>query len=350
MPNRPIILTLTMMRAEGMSLLHEAGEVRMASALDPTTLQREIKDADALVIRTAGEIDAPLMDAAPQLRVIGRHGVGYDQVDVPAATARGIQVVYTPGANTEAVAEHTIAFMIGLSKHFTQQAKKLAEGRYKDRTKHVGRDLRGRTLGIIGFGRIGRRLGEIARVAFGMNVLYNDIVAPPAEAETRAGARRVDLEELLRTAEYVSLHVPLDASTRRMINRETLALLRSEAILINTCRGPVVDELAVKEALDAGRLWGYAADVFDVEPPPADHPLIGRDDVMLTPHSAAQTIESLQNMAVGVATDVIGVLHGQAPINPVNDPEEVAAVRQRLGKPPLDPSPWTPNGLPPAGD
>jgi D-3-phosphoglycerate dehydrogenase len=350
MSSRPIILSLTTMRVEGMRLLHEAGEVRMASALDPATLQREIHEADALVIRTAGDINAPLMDAAPNLRVIGRHGVGYDQVDVPAATARGIQVVYTPGANTEAVAEHALAFMIGLSKHFPQQARKLAEGRYHERTKHVGRDLQGRTLGIIGFGRIGSRLGEIARVAFSMNVLYNDIVAPPAEAETRAGARRVDLDELLDTAEYVSLHVPLDASTRRMINRDTLALMRPEAILINTCRGPVVDESAVRDALDAGRLWGYAADVFELEPPPADHPLIGRDDVMLTPHSAAQTIESLQNMAVGVATDVVGVLHGQAPINPVNDPSEVAASRERLGKPPLDPSPWPPSGLPPVGD
>lgn len=342
MSERPVILSLTTMREEGMGLLREAGELRMASALTPEVLQREIRDADALVIRTAGTIDAALMDCAPRLRVVGRHGVGYDQVDIPAATERGIQVVYTPGANTEAVAEHTIAYMIGLSKHFTPQMRALTEGRYNDRTKLCGRDLTGRTLGIIGFGKIGRRVGELARVAFGMRVLYNDVVPAPPEDEARAGARRVGLEELLGESEYVTLHVPLDGSTRRLIDRAALARMRPDAILINTCRGPVVDEAAVAEALDAGRLFGYGADVYDVEPPPPDHPLIGRaDNVLLTPHSAAQTVESLINMARGVAEDVLGVLRGEPPRNPVNDPAAVAASRRRLGKPPLD-RPWSP--------
>ena len=329
---RPIILSLTNMAESGLAKLREAGELRMASSLEPAVLYREIADADALVIRTAGTIDAALMDAAARLRVIGRHGVGYDQVEVAAATARGIQVVYTPGANTEAVAAHTLAFMIGMSKHFPQHMASLLAGRYDDRTKYVGRDLTGRTLGIVGFGRIGKRVGEIAKLGFAMNVLYTDIVSAPPEAEKRAGARRVGLDELLMASEYVTLHVPLDESTRRMIDRFALAKMRPDAILINTCRGPVVDEQAVAEALAARRLWGYAADVFDVEPPPANHPLIGRPDVMLTPHSAAQTVESLRNMAEGVAEDVVGVLNVKPPLNPVNDPAEVAAVRQRLGR------------------
>jgi len=335
MPDRPFILSLTGMHESGMRLLHEAGELRMASALDPATLQREIVPADALVIRTAGVIDAALLDCAPKLRVVGRHGVGVDQIDVPAATERGIQVVYTPGANIESVAEHTIAFMIGLSKHLPQQMTALLEGRYNDRTKLVGRDLKERTLGIIGFGRIGRRVGEIARIAFGMKVLYNDIVPAPLEVEARAGAVRVGLGELLETSEYVTLHVPLDESTRGLLSREALSKLRPGAILINTCRGPVVDEAAVADALDAQLLWGYAADVFEVEPPPPGHPLIGRPDVLLTPHSAAQTIESLRNMSTGVALDVVGVLRGDPPLNPVNDPEAVATNRRRLGLPPL---------------
>jgi D-3-phosphoglycerate dehydrogenase len=335
MPDRPNILTLTPMDESGMSLLRDGGNLRMATSVKPEVLHREIADADALVIRTAGVIDAELMDHAPKLRVIGRHGVGYDQVDVPAATERGIQVVYTPGANTESVAEHVLAFLIGLSKHFPQQRKALLEGRYNDRTKLVGKDLTGRTIGIIGFGRIGRRVGELAKLAFNMTVLYNDIVAAPQEVEARAGARRVELPELLRESEYVTLHVPLDSSTRRLMNRETVAMMRPDAILLNTCRGPVVEEAAVAEALDARKLWGYGADVFTIEPPEENHPLIGRDDVMLTPHSAAQTIESLQNMARGVAEDVLGVLRGQAPRNAVNDPSAVAASRARLGKPPL---------------
>ncbi len=187
MSRKPIIYSLTTMHEAGMGRLREAGDVRMASSFEPSVLQAEIADADALVIRTAGDINAALMDHAPKLRVIGRHGVGYDQVDVPAATARGIQVVYTPGANTQAVAEHVFAMMIGLSKHFPGQSRALVEGRYNDRTKLVGRDTAGKVLGIVGFGRIGRRVGAIARNGFGMDVLYNDIVAAPADVEQLAG-------------------------------------------------------------------------------------------------------------------------------------------------------------------
>ena len=339
MARKPIIYSLTNMHESGMDRLREAGEVRMASSLDPSVLHAEIADADALVIRTAGDINAALMDHAPRLRVIGRHGVGYDQVDVPAATARGIQVVYTPGANTQAVAEHVLAMMIGVSKQFPWQMRALAEGRYTDRTKLVGRDIAGKTLGIVGFGRIGRRVGAIARDGFGMDVLYNDIVAAPAEVEQRAGASRVSFDEILAASDYLTLHVPLDASTRRMIDRSALDRLKPKAVLINTCRGPVVDEGAVAEALGSKHLFGYAADVYTEEPPPADHPLIGRADlnIILTPHSAAQTVESLTNMATEVAVDLVGVLSGRPPVNPVNEPAQVAESRRRLGKPPLNP-------------
>ena len=332
--DRPIILSLTQMNESGLSVLREAGELRFSTGVDPETLRREIVEADALVLRTSGVIDAALMDCAPRLRVIGRHGVGCDHIDIPAATERGIQVVYTPGANSESVCQHAFAFMIGLSKHFPKQMAALLDGRFLERTKFAGRDLTGRRLGIVGFGRIGRRVGEVGKAAFGMDVVYHDVVAPPAEAEAKAGARPLSLEELLETSEYVTLHVPLDQTTRRLIDREALARMRPDAILINTCRGPVVDESAVAEALDAGRLWGYGADVYDVEPPPADHPLIGRSDVMLTPHSAAQTVESLVNMAGWMARDVVAVLRGDPPRYPFNDPAEVAEAHRR-GRPPV---------------
>lgn len=343
MADRPIILTLTAMHESGMDRLRAAGTLVMASSTEPAAMRREIRGADALVIRTAGTIDAALMDHGDRLRVIGRHGVGYDQVDVPAATARGIQVVYTPGANTQSVAEHVFALMIGVSKQFSLQCRALVEGRYDDRTKLVGRDIAGRTLGIIGFGRIGKRVGAIAHGAFGMTVLYNDIIPMPADAVARAGATRVELDELLARSDYVTLHTPLDASTRGLINRDTLAMMKPGAILLNTCRGPVTDEVAVRDALEAGRLAGYAADVYTKEPPPRDHPLIGRADLntILTPHSAAQTAESLRRMAEEVADDVVGVLDGRAPLNPVNDPAAVAEARARLGKPPLDQPDWT---------
>jgi D-3-phosphoglycerate dehydrogenase / 2-oxoglutarate reductase len=337
---RPIILSLTTMHDSGMRLLRAAGELRLATATDPATLRREIVGADALIIRTGGRVDGPLMDAgAPGLKVVGRHGVGYDAIDVPAATARGVQVVYTPGANTQSVSEHVFMMMIGLSKHFTRMQAAVNAFDYHARIRHTGRDLFGRTLGIIGFGRIGRRVGIMARAAFHMTVLYNDIVAAPAEVEDAAGARRVSFEEVLRASEYVTLHVPLDASTRGMIDARAVGLMRPDAVLINACRGPVVVEAAVAAALEAGKLWGYAADVFEEEPPRPGHPLIGRPDVMLTPHSAAQTVEGLTNMATWIAQDVLAVLRGDLPRNPVNDPVEVEAVRHKRGLPPLYESP-----------
>ncbi|MFO0951768.1 MAG: hydroxyacid dehydrogenase [Isosphaeraceae bacterium] len=332
---RPNILSLTQMHESGMSLLREAGDLRLASGTDPQTLQREVVGADALIIRTGGIVDAALMDRGKDLKVVGRHGVGYDAIDVPAATERGIQVVYTPGANTQSVAEHVFMMMIGVSKHFTRMQAAVNAFDYHGRVRYTGRDLAGRTLGIIGFGRIGRRVGAMARQAFGMRVLYNDIVAAPPEIEEQAGARRVGFQELLAASEYVTLHVPLDDSTRGLIREETLALMRADAILINACRGPVVIERDVALALDAGRLWGYAADVFEEEPPPKGHPLIGRPDVMFTPHSAAQTVEGLTNMATTVAQEIIAVLRGELPRNPVNDPVAVEAQRRRLGLPPL---------------
>jgi D-3-phosphoglycerate dehydrogenase / 2-oxoglutarate reductase len=335
MNHRPIILSLTSMHQAGLSILREAAELRMASGLDPAILQREVVGAEGLIIRTGGVIDAALLDRGKELRVVGRHGVGYDQIDVDAATARGVQVVYTPGANTQSVVEHALALMIGLSRHFPRMMAGLAAGNYHVRTSMTGRELAGKSLGIIGFGRIGRRMGETAYRGFGMKVVYHDIVPAPTEVEQRANARRADLREVLETSDYVTLHVPLTKSTRAMINRETLALMRPETILINTSRGPVVDEAAVAQALDAGRLWGYGADVFTVEPPESGHPLIGRTDVMLTPHSAAQTEEGLRNMAVTIAEEVVGVLQGQRPKNPVNDPKEVEQVRLRLGLTPL---------------
>jgi phosphoglycerate dehydrogenase-like enzyme len=335
MNHRPFVLSLTGMHESGLLILREAVDLRMASALDPATLRREVVGAAGLIIRTGGVVDAALLDRGKDLKVVGRHGVGYDQIDVDAATARGIQVVYTPGANTQSVTEHVFALMIGLSRHFPRMISELAAGNYHVRTSMTGREIAGKSLGIIGFGRIGRRLGETAHVGFGMTVMYHDIVPAPPEVEARAGARRAGLREVLEANEYVTLHVPLDASTRRMINEETLRLMRRDAILINTCRGPVVDEDAVARALAERRIWGYGADVYEVEPPPPGHPLFGRDDVILTPHSAAQTEEGLRNMATTIAQEVVGVLRGNRPTNPVNEPDVVESTRRRLGLEPL---------------
>ncbi len=333
--SRPLILLVHTMHESGTRLLREAGELRISRGSDPATLQRDVVGAGALVIRTGGVIDAALLERGNDLKVIGRHGVGYDQIDIEAATERGIQVVYTPGANTQSVAEHVFAFMIGLSKHFPRMMAELARGNYAARTSLTGWEIAGKTLGIIGFGRIGRRVGEIAHLGFGMKVLYHDIIGAPEEVELRAGARRTSFREVLASSDYVTLHVPLDGSTRGMIDSAALARMRPHSILIDTSRGPVVDEHAVARALDAGLIRGFGADVFAEEPPPAGHPLIGRPDVMLTPHSAAQTEEGLRNMATMVAQDVVAVLQGDPPQNPVNDPFQVEHIRRKRGLPPL---------------
>jgi phosphoglycerate dehydrogenase-like enzyme len=335
MAERPIVHMLTGMDQSGMRLLEEAAEIRTTSPTDLEALEKAIRDADGLILRTAGKIDGQVLDWGKRLRVVGRHGVGFDHIDVPAATERGVQVVYTPGANTQSVCEHVFAMMIGLSKHFPKMMHELVAGNYHARTSMRGREIAGKTLGIVGFGRIGRRLGEIAHLGFGMKILYHDVIPAPEEVELRAAARRVAFDELLATADYISFHVPLDKTTRRMMDRQALARVKEGCILINTSRGPVVDEEAVADALDSGVLWGYGGDVFDVEPPPPGHPLIGRPDVMLTPHSAAQTEESLKNMASGVARDVLAVLAGHTPENPVNDPIEVERARRELGLAPL---------------
>ena len=332
MKHRPIILSLTSMHESGLRILREATELRMASALDPATLQREVVGAEASSFAPGASIDAALLDRGNQLRVVGRHGVGYDQIDVDAATARGVQVVYTPGANTQSVVEHVFALMIGLSRTFPRMMAGLAAGNYHIRTSMTGREIAGKTLGNhrIRTDRPPRGRDRPSRVRHeGRSTTTS--CRRRRRSSAAANARRVGLREVLEASEYVTLHVPLDASTRRLINRETLALMRPDAILINTCRGPVVDEAAVAEALDAGRLWGYGADVFTVEPPPAGHPLIGRTDVMLTPHSAAQTEEGLRNMATTIAQEVVGVLQGVVPRFPVNDPFQVEQSGSSLG-------------------
>jgi D-3-phosphoglycerate dehydrogenase len=289
MTNLPIVLSLTTMHEAGLAILRRSTELVMASSLEPAVLHREVVGAQALIIRTGGVVDAALLDCGKDLKVVGRHGVGYDQIDIAAASARGVQVVYTPGANTQSVSEHVFALLIGLSRHFPRMISELAAGNYHVRTSMTGRELAGKTLGIIGFGRIGRRVGEMATAGFGMNVVYHDIVPAPPEVEARAKARRIGLRELLETSEYVTLHVPLDASTRGMINRETLGMMRRDAILINTCRGPVVDERALYAALRDEKILGAGLDVMVEEPPKPDHELFTLKNAIFSPHGAGPT-------------------------------------------------------------
>lgn len=296
------------MHQAGKDVLAEKAEVIIADNLDEEVLINQVKDVDAIIIRANGAVSARIMDAAPRLKVVGRHGVGVEAIDLEAAKARGIAVCNTPDANLESVAEQAVGFMIVLSKQILRADRAIRQGRWEVRYDYIGQELFGRTLGLVGMGRIGSRVAEICRQAFDMPLLYYDLVAYP-EIEDRLGANKTSLEEVLGQSDYVSVHVPMLPSTKGLIGKKQFAMMKKGAILINTARGPIVDENALLEALQSGHLGGAGLDVYAVEPTPADNPLFQLENVVLSPHMAAHTDDALKAMSM-VAEDIIRVLEG----------------------------------------
>ncbi len=313
--DRPVVLLYEPLHDVAMRFLEERAEVRLAPNWEERTILRLIGDVEGLIIRSNGRVTRKILEAAPNLKVVGRHGVGVDNIDCQAAQDLGITVVYTPGANTEAVAEYCVGLMLALARHIVQGDKALRSGDWRARYRLIGTELFGKTLGVVGFGRIGQRVARICHDAFAMQVLYFDIVEYP-DVASQIGARRVSLDELLRTADIVSLHVPLLPETRGLINEENLRKMKRSALLINTSRGPVVDQEALIRALQEGWIAGAALDVFDPEPLPQDSPLLRLDNVVVTPHMAAHSEEGLVRMGMAVAEDVMRVIRGEPPVHP----------------------------------
>jgi len=309
-------LLLEPMHRAGIEVLEAAGQVRMATATDEDTVMREIGDIDGVVIRANGAITRRILEHAPRLKVVGRHGVGVDNIDLEAATDHGVQVVNTPLATVEPVAEHAIALMLALAKQVLLGDRLARSGQFAARLSIQGTEMAGKTLGVIGFGRIGRRVAQIGYHGLGMRVLYADIVPSP-EMEREIGARRVDLETLLGDSDYVTVHVPLLPQTARLIGADQFAIMKPTAFFVNTSRGPVVDEAALYAALAEKRIAGAGIDVFEQEPTPADNPLFALDNIIVTPHVASSSTEALRKMAL-VAEDVVAVLEGRSPKFPVN--------------------------------
>jgi len=279
--------------------------------IDRNAVAEALQDADALILRNMPFVDEELLVNAQHLKVIGRFGVGVDNVDLDAARRRGIRVVYTPGANADAVAEHTFALLLALAKRLRFWHDALVRGDYHLRWTERSVQLQGKTLGIVGFGHVGRAVARRAQ-AFGMRLLVFD---PLVSAETVAsfGAEKVNLDDLLRESDFVTLHVPLTDETRHLINRERLALMKRGSFLVNTARGEVCDLDALYEALQAGQLAGVALDVFPDEPPDVSHPIFRHPNFLGTPHVAAHTPETLEHMALVVAEQVLKVLRGEEP-------------------------------------
>lgn len=297
----------------GIAVLEAAGlEVKRASASSMDVVAREIAPAVAVITRNAG-LDRAAMDAAPLLKVLGNHGTGYDRVDIEHASRIGLPIANTPYANVQSVAEHAISQMFAIAKRTREGDRAVREGRFDYRYTPDFHELSNRTLGIVGFGRIGRRTAEIAKLAFGMRVLVHSPSVSAAEI-TAAGMESVaDLNVLLNEVDIVSLHQRLTPATLGQFDRARLAHMKNGAMLVNTARGGLVDASALIEAVQSGRLLGAAMDVFEPEPLPVDHPYVACDRIVLSPHLGGATNEAMERTAVETASQVVDVLQGRRP-------------------------------------
>lgn len=285
-----------------------------------------IANYDALVVRSETKVTAEVIAAAKKLKIIGRAGVGLDNIDLAAATRAGIIVMNTPDGNTTSAAEHTMAMMLSLARNIPQADASLRSGKW-ERAKFMGTELYGKTLGIIGLGRIG---GEVARRArgFGMRIVAFDPFASEARAN-ELGAQLGNLEALLKASDFITVHAPKTKDTSHLIGDQELALMKKGARLINVARGGIYDEAALVKALAAGQIAGVALDVFESEPP-GDHPLFNFPNVVVTPHLGASTEEAQENVAVALAQQVVDALKGRTIANAVNIPAIDAAEWQRI--------------------
>ena len=293
---------------EALDVLAEYDDIEAVSvgSLDKDELEKTLADYDAIIVRSPTKLTSDVVATGTKLKFIGRAGVGVDNIDVDAATARGITVMNSPSGNSISTAEHTTALLLSLARRIPQADHSLREERW-ERGKLKGVELSGKTLGVIGLGRVGR---EVARrmLAFSMTVIAVDPYIPP-EAAAEIGVELVDMDTLLATSDFITIHVPLGTETRAIISAEQIAKMRDGVFLVNCARGGVMDEAAVREALDSGKVAGVAFDVFETEPP-GDHPLFAHERSVFTPHIGAATREAQVRVAVDVARNVADALTG----------------------------------------
>lgn len=296
------------------------------TSLTPEELVRRIGEYEALIVRSSTRVTAQVIEAGDTLKLVARAGTGVDNVDVQAATKRGVIVMNTPGGNTVSTAEHTFSMLLALSRNIPQSARSLREGRW-DRKQYIGTEARGKTLGIIGVGRIGREVALRAR-AFGMKVLGHDPFLSE-DAATELGLQLATLEELYTQSDYITVHTPLTDETRHLISDAALAQCKDDVRIINCARGGIVDEEALLRAIESGKVAGAALDVFESEPP-LGHPLLALDEVICTPHLGASTSEAQRNVAIQVAEQVADALTGGPVRNAVNFPPIAPEVYRKI--------------------
>ena len=305
------------------------GQVDVRVGLKPAEL-REIAGAyDALAVRSATKVTAEFLAAATRLRVIGRAGTGVDNIDLDAATRRGVVVMNAPGGNSVSVAEHTVALLLALARRVADASQSTCAGKWEKKKFSAGREVLGKTLGVVGTGSIGALVVQRAK-AFGMKVIAYDPFLSE-EAAAKLGVELVPLPEIFRRSDAVTLHVPLNEQTKNMVAAPQLAQMKPGALLINCARGGLVDEKALADALESKRLGGAALDVFETEPPPAGHPLFCCENFIATPHLGGSTEDAQQNVALIVCEAMVEYLTTGTIRNAVNVPSVTGEVMERLG-------------------
>jgi glyoxylate reductase len=320
--SRPKVFVSRRISDEGLNRIAAACEVDLwPDRLPPPyeTLRDRVKDCDGLVSLLTDRIDGPLLDAAPRLKVVSNFAVGFNNVDVPACTARGVCVGNTPGVLTDATADTAVTLMLAAARRLPESAADARAGRWLtwEPLGWLGQDLAGRTLGIVGMGRIGFAVAKRLHHGWGMRVLYTEQVPRP-EADTELGARRVELDELLAASDFVSAHVDLNATTKGMFGAAQFKKMKRTAVFVNTARGPLVDQKALAEALRGGTIFAAGLDVTDPEPLPPGHELYSLPNCVIVPHIASATVGTRDAMARLCADNLLAGVSGQALPNWVN--------------------------------
>jgi D-3-phosphoglycerate dehydrogenase len=294
-------------------------EILLSPDPRPETVQALMKGVHGIILRTGIKMTRALMTHGDELQVISRTGAGVDNVDVPAATEMGILVTCVPGANTQSVVEHTLSLILASMKYIPFLDREVRQDNFNIRFKNLPREVKGKTLGIVGLGRIGSELARICDQTFGMHILgYDPYLSPEAKAALEPRVHFCEMEKLFRESDIISLHIPLMSSTEKLIGPRELGWMKRDAFLINTSRGGVLDEEALTHALREGKIAGAGLDVFAKEPLEKDHPLKQFSNVILTPHTAALTQECAIRLAVEAARSAVNVFQGKKPEGMVN--------------------------------
>jgi D-3-phosphoglycerate dehydrogenase len=311
------ILISDKLGAAGLEMLEKAADAAydMKTGLSKEELLAIMPKYDGLIVRSGTQVDADVIAAGKNLKVVGRAGIGVDNIDVEAATKQGVIVMNTPGSNSVATAEQTMALMLAVSRHTVPAHNSLAAGEW-NRAQFAGVELYGKVLGIVGLGRIGRLVAERAK-AFGMTVLAHDPFVT-AEDVAGLGVSLVSLDRVYSQADYLTLHTAVTPETTKMINCPTINKMKKGIIIVNVARGKLIDESALAEALQDGHVKAAALDVYASEPPAADNPLIDLPNVLHTPHLGASTIEAQRNVATQIVSQVLDCLRGVETRNAVN--------------------------------